>query len=98
MKEISDTDGAQNLQLEECLSCLLENLALNLDYSQLINSKESQIKLTTKKKMYLEVLSGVLVKNYNNYREKVKRETINVKYINSNNINIIKICINFKIF
>jgi len=98
MKEISDSDGGQNLQLEECLSCLLENLAFNLDYSELINSKESQIKLTTKKKMYLEVLSGVLVKNYNNYREKVKMETINVIYIKSNNINIIKICINFKIF
>jgi hypothetical protein len=98
MKEISDSDGGHNLQLEECLSCLLENLALNLDYSQLINIKESQIKSTTKKKMYLEVLSGVLVKNYNNYREKVKMETINVIYIKSNNINIIKICINFKIF
>jgi hypothetical protein len=89
MKEISDREGRENFKLDECLSCLLENLALNLEYSELINSEENQLKLTMKKKMYLEVLSGVLVKNYNNYREKVKMETVNVKYIKIDKIDIL---------
>jgi hypothetical protein len=74
MKQISEKNS--KLELEHCLTCLLENLAENLDYESLFRQNRSQI--SEKKKIYLDALTGVLVRNYDNLREKVKIETMEV--------------------